>query len=173
MFIHVGMAHIYGDFEWNDEQMRLKIVSLRSGSWFGDYQIMLGQASNWDLEAGGDHELKNVKKPLGMPPNHVMIYKLDAEILKKTCNWYPRFRQHLVTRSLLRRQSFIKAYEDNKQIVLLKRKQEEHAKIAEAMGIKNDFNLEPKQKIGENMSLMDQNTFLRNIRTNEKIFTVM
>ena len=92
LFIYVGMTHIYGDFQWNDEYMRFKVVSLRSGAWFGDYQIMLGQASKWDLEAGGDHELKNVKKPLGMPPNHVMIYKLDAELLKKTCNFYPNYR---------------------------------------------------------------------------------
>ena len=55
-FFHVGVAHIYGYFEWNGEKFRHKVVTLQEGAWFGDYQVMLNIVSSWDLVAGGDEE---------------------------------------------------------------------------------------------------------------------
>ena len=119
--------------------MRFRVVTLKAGSWFGDYQILLLKRSNWDVEAGGDHEYKSDKKPLGMPHNHIMVYKLDATLFLEILKDYPEYRKYIVTRSLVRRMHFIKSYEDNKQVVLLRLKQEEHAKIAKMKGIKNDY----------------------------------
>jgi len=102
--------------------LRFKVVTLKAGAWFGDYQILLVKRSNFDLEAGGDHEYKSDKNPRGMPPNHIMVYKLDATLFLEIIKDYPVYRKHVVTRSLVRRMHFIKSYEDNKQVVLLKLK---------------------------------------------------
>ena len=36
-FINVGVAHLYGYCEWKGETYRFKSVTLKKGSWFGDY----------------------------------------------------------------------------------------------------------------------------------------
>ena len=56
------------------------MVTLKTGSWYGDYNIMLGQRSVLDLEAGADEEDNEIyenTKPSGMPHDHIMVYKLD------------------------------------------------------------------------------------------------
>ena len=57
-FFHVGVAHLYGVTEINGELIRMKVVTLKMGGWFGDYQILLDLPSSWDLEAGNDKEYK-------------------------------------------------------------------------------------------------------------------
>ena len=81
-------------------------VTLKGGSWFGDYQAMLNVKTDWDLIAGGHNEGKEGKRARGMPPNHIMTYALDAEFFRKACDGYPFFRSYLINRSLVRRSYF-------------------------------------------------------------------
>lgn len=138
-FLYFGVGHLYGFFEYNDEQLRTKVVTLKKGSWFGDYQIMLNTRSTWDLEAGDDSEFNGRKRPKAMPSNHVMVYSITAEKLKKILDKYPTFRSHVVTRSVLRRSHYRKMMNENINILLLNQKQNEQESVARAHGIKNDF----------------------------------
>ena len=81
-----------------------KVLTLREGAWFGDYQIMLNTMSDWDLVAGYDSE-SNLKtsRPLAMPANNIMVYELDSDKLKKFLDEYPDFRSFVITRSMARR----------------------------------------------------------------------
>ena len=36
-FLYVGVAHIYGYMEIEGELLRYKIVTLKKGSWYGDF----------------------------------------------------------------------------------------------------------------------------------------
>ena len=76
-FIYVGVAHLYDYKTLQDgEVLRSKLVTLKKGSWYGDYQIMLDQNSTWDLEAGNDGEWNPKSRPVGMPHNHILAYTI-------------------------------------------------------------------------------------------------
>jgi len=105
-FFYVGVAHIFGYREWNGETYRLQVATLGEGSWFGDYQILTDLLSSWDLVAGGDHEFDNSKKAKGVPPEHILVYAIEANVLRKIVNQYPAFQSFLVTRSMARRSYF-------------------------------------------------------------------
>lgn len=47
IFIYVGVAHIYGISQWNGEEILHKCITLKKGSWFGDYQILTQTQSAW------------------------------------------------------------------------------------------------------------------------------
>ena len=107
VFIYVGVAHLYGyDTLQNGEVIRQKTITLKKGSWFGDFQIMLDKATTWDVQAGSDYEWNSHNRPLGMPHEHILTYVIDAEKFIKLANRYPKFRSHIVTRSVLRRSYF-------------------------------------------------------------------
>jgi signal-transduction protein with cAMP-binding, CBS, and nucleotidyltransferase domain len=36
-FIYAGVAHLYGQMKCEGQLMRYKIVTLKKGSWFGDF----------------------------------------------------------------------------------------------------------------------------------------
>jgi signal-transduction protein with cAMP-binding, CBS, and nucleotidyltransferase domain len=139
MFIYVGVAHLFGYDEWNDETMRHKCITLKKGSWFGDYQILVGVPSEWDLVAGGDSEFNISKKPKGMPRDHILIYKIPSARLITILDKYPLFRSFIVTRSLIRRSYFMKVKNDNMQVLLFEKKKEQHMNVVSALGIRNDF----------------------------------
>ena len=107
------MAHLYGYEQWGGETYRFKVTTLKKGSWFGDYQIMVNVESSWDLEAGGDHEFDKSKKPKGVAPDHILVYTIRAERLRKILNRDPVFRSFVITRSVTRRAYFTKLMEDS------------------------------------------------------------
>ena len=41
VFIYYGACNLYGYYALNQEALRFKVVTLKKGSWFGDYQILL------------------------------------------------------------------------------------------------------------------------------------
>ena len=95
---------MYGFLERpGEDPIRLKVVTLKKGSWFGDYQIMLDMPSYWDLVGGADNERSNKKKPVGLPLDNIMVYKLEASFLRNILNEYPTFRSFIVNRSVLRK----------------------------------------------------------------------
>ena len=114
VFFHVGVCHLYKTTKIAGESMRLKVVTLKIGGWFGDYQIMLDLPSTWDLEAGSDKEFKNKHKINFMPPDHIMVYKIEADRFKRIIDQHPAMRSMVVTRSLFRRAYFMKTFKDNK-----------------------------------------------------------
>ena len=51
-FINHGRAEIIGTYKKKgEEEVKVSVVELKEGSWFGDYQILLNMKSNWDLIA--------------------------------------------------------------------------------------------------------------------------
>lgn len=105
-FLYVGVAHLHGFPEINGKTYRVNVATLKKGSWFGDYQIMVNVPSSWDLMAGGDHEFDNTKKPKGMPKEHILVYTVHKDSLRKIMDRYPNFRSFLITRALTRRTYF-------------------------------------------------------------------
>ena len=53
IFLYSGNAHLFGFYEWKGEKMYFEAVTLKGGSWFGDYQAVLNKRADWDLIAGG------------------------------------------------------------------------------------------------------------------------
>ena len=51
-FFH-GRAEMIGQYKESEDQepLKIRVIDLCEGSWFGDYQILLGMVSNWDLIA--------------------------------------------------------------------------------------------------------------------------
>lgn len=124
--IYVGVAHLHGYMDVHDETYRVNVATLKKGSWFGDYQIMVGVPSTWDLIAGGDHEFDNTKKPKGMPSEHILVYTIKRDTLRRVLDRYPAFRSFVITRALTRRTYFTKMHEENMQAVLFRKKRQEH-----------------------------------------------
>ena len=112
-FLYVGVAHIYGYMEIEGELLRYKIVTLKKGSWYGDFQILLDISPDYELEAGGENEYNIKHVPKGMFKDQIMVYTLDKDLFLETVNKYPQFRSFLVTRGVLRRQYFRKIQLDN------------------------------------------------------------
>lgn len=98
--------------------------------------------SSWDLVAGGDHEFDNSKKAKGMPPEHILVYTIEADALRRIVNEFPDFRSFLVMRSMARRAFFKKMLNENFQQVLFREKRRQHAKVVKVLGIANDFDSE-------------------------------
>ena len=52
IFICNGECDLYGLHKLdNGDKLRQKVVTLKEGSWFGDYQILLNVKSSWQMEA--------------------------------------------------------------------------------------------------------------------------
>ena len=49
---------------------------------------MLNMKSSWELEAGGDFDLKKEESHKGftIPPDHIMVYKLEADFFRQICD---------------------------------------------------------------------------------------
>ena len=84
--MHMGAGHLYKSTNMGDEKMRVKVVTLKIGGWFGDYQILLDLPSTWDLEAGGDKEFNPKHRIKNIPPNHIMVYMIESERFKDIIN---------------------------------------------------------------------------------------
>lgn len=108
---------------------------------------MLDQNSTWDLVAGNDKEYEEKNRTVGLPPNTIMTYMLEKEIFLDIINQYPRIRSFLVTRSLVRRAHFIKTFEDNRQVVLLKMKMAEHREMQDAKGLPSEYDEPPEDVV--------------------------
>ena len=150
IFLYSGCAHLFGSYEWKGDKMYFEAVTLKGGSWFGDYQAMLNVKADWDLIAGGHKDgQEDGKRARGLPPNHILTYELDAEYFRKACDVYPVFWKQLVNRALVRRSYFQKNFNDNVQVLLLRDKQREHmkklehARLIEGREIENDYYINP------------------------------
>ena len=122
--------------------LRFKACTLPKGSWYGDYQILLNITSNWDIEAGLDMKGKASNS---LPTDMMQVYELPAEEFMDLMNQYIDYRRFILVRSLVRRAYFKKAFDDNMQEILIKRKEDEHQAICNATDIPNLFNLDLDQ----------------------------
>ena len=111
--------------------MYLKAVTLKGGSWFGDYQVLLNVKTDWDMIAGTHTPGKEHLRARGLPLNHIMTYQLGAEFFRKAVDDYPTLRSLLIARSLFRRSYFRKSFNDNVQVILFRLKQRQHIKLIE------------------------------------------
>ena len=112
-----GECDIYGVHTMkNDEKLKLKVVTLKKGSWYGDYQILLNVKSSWILEA------TRAPKHTHLPVNMIQVFLLSANRFRKYIDYYPEFRRWLLVRSNIRRAYWIKVYEENRHVFLLQDK---------------------------------------------------
>ena len=73
IFIIQGECSLYGELKMlNQEQFRVKVVQLKEGSWYGDYQILLNVKSTWQLEASKG--IKKSKQVQHIPPGKVQVF---------------------------------------------------------------------------------------------------
>lgn len=72
-------------------------IKLPERSWFGDYQVMMGVNSTWNLIAGKNN---SSEQPL------CKVMNIDAEIFRRYVNEYPDFRRFIILRSTVRRAYF-------------------------------------------------------------------
>ena len=111
-------------YDESEEWYRIPAVTLRQGSWFGDYHILTSIKSNFELRAS-----KAAKSHSGstgrIGKNKVQIFQLNAEKFKEIVNHYPDFRRFLLLRANLRRTHWLKVYEENRHQWLTKKKIEE------------------------------------------------
>ena len=69
---------------WQDSKdpdgdpIKVRVIELSEGSWFGDYQILFNMVSNWDLVAQKTKKKRNSLKKLRIPYNKVLVYKIAA-----------------------------------------------------------------------------------------------
>ena len=130
---YVGVVHLYGTSKWNDEMLIHKCITLKKGSWYGEYEIMTQMPSQWDLVVGGDDEINISKKPKGMPSDHILCYNIQKDRFMDILDEYPKFRSFILLRSVERRSYFNKVKADNLQVILFRKKQEQHTSLVEAL----------------------------------------
>ena len=103
------------------ETFRIKVVTLKEGSWYGDYQIMVFQNSAWQLKAGkAAHDQKGMTGKIAA--NKVQVFELRSHHFNKIINSYPSFRRFVLTRANLRRTSWMKILDENIHLWLLEKK---------------------------------------------------
>ena len=90
----------------NDE-LRIPIVKLKEGSWFGDYQIMLNVRSTWDLQATKEPKDRG-QAVAKIPSGFVQVFSLEKHKFMKIYHRYPPMRRWLRMRADLRRSHFKK-----------------------------------------------------------------
>ena len=115
-FIVKGQCTLSGIHKQGEnEYLRVPVVKLRDGGWYGDYQILLSVKSDWHLEATAAPK----KKTKGYPDNAIQILKIDDETFLKICHQFPEFRKHLLQRAKIRRCHWKKVFEENRHYCLL------------------------------------------------------
>ena len=90
-----------------------------------------------ELVAGSARDLKKKRSSSDISQSETMVYMLDGGFLKDLLNQYPRYRSFIITRSMVRRSYFKKIFEQNKQIVLMQKKQQEHSLMNNIAGIQD------------------------------------
>ena len=112
VFASVGSLDLHGYFKMHDgDVVRQKVVTIPPGGWFGDYQILLNLRSSWDLEAGQKNKNEKIS---GISDQQIQVFKLADTKFRKICDEYPDIRAHILTRSQLRRQFFLKVFNENR-----------------------------------------------------------
>jgi len=117
--IQIGSIHLYGYHRFpgvDQETLRFKVVTLTSGSWFGDYQILLKIPCFWEVEVGRSAKDEQVR---GLATYQSQLLEINADSFRKLADKYPQFRSVVVTRANYRRTYWQKIYEENRQEVLL------------------------------------------------------
>ena len=166
IFINEGCLHIYGYHEFKEQEMlRFKAVTLPKGSWFGDYQILLNLTTNWDIEAGINSSKRGQNN---LPADMMQVYELPADDFRNISDQYPEIRKFILIRSLVRRAYFKKAFDDNMQEILIKRKQVEHSAICSATDIPNMFDMD-LEKVNDSDFDPPDNISLEDIRFSQAL----
>ena len=156
IFIVQGECDLYGiDKLKNGDKIRQKVVRLKEGSWFGDYQILLDVKSTWQMEAS--QVSKNTKGLHKIPAGKVQVFKLNKDMFMDTCNRYPEFRRWLLMRANLRRCHFMKVFEENRHIFLLQEKIDQLKKYNHEMGLDHNNNIfdTEEDQWGESLKRLD------------------
>ena len=113
IFINHGRAAILGTYKKEGEDdVKVSVVELMEGSWFGDYQILFNMKSNWDLIAKTSSKKMNEGNG-SISKSKIQVYKLDSEKFLQICNEHSEFRRYLLCRANLRRGHFIKVFQEN------------------------------------------------------------
>ena len=60
-------------YDEEEEKFSIRVVKLREGAWYGDFQILTNTRSNWEIRA-----LKGGRDGAGDKTNKVQVFELDA-----------------------------------------------------------------------------------------------
>ena len=98
-FIVKGQCTLYGIHQKGYKDfLKIPVVRLNEGSWFGDYQMLLSIKSDWQLEAS-----RPPKNSKGEREGQIQVLKIDDEAFRNICFDFPQFRKHMLSRSKIRR----------------------------------------------------------------------
>jgi len=118
-FIIKGSSMVIGTHIKPDgEEVRLNVVMLREGSWYGDYNILFKLKSTFELVAKR-FKGKSITK---LANDKIQIFSLKASKFLKICDEYPEFRRYCMMRANMRRAHFRQVFEENLHYFLLNRK---------------------------------------------------
>ena len=89
-----------------DPLLGINLTDIGEGSFFGDYQILLGIKTSYDYEAELDRELatKNFRKG---KPETTWCLTIPADYFLALCQEFPEFRSFLTSRGKKRRSFLI------------------------------------------------------------------
>ena len=117
-FIIKGSAMIIGTHvKPSGEKLRLNVVKLVEGSWFGDYNILFKLKSTFELEA--KRLIGRSKSVTKLGDNKIQVFSLNCNKFLKISEQYPEFRRYCMMRANLRRAHFRQVYEENLHYYLL------------------------------------------------------
>ena len=105
------------------EEFKIKVVTLRPGAWFGDYQIMVNVKSSWELQASKGSQGQGVVGRISS--EKVQVFELAKDRAEVIYNLYPEYRRFHFLRASLRRTHWLKVFEENRHQWLLQKKIEE------------------------------------------------
>ena len=122
-FIAQGVASLNGYFDNSEgETKKMCIVRLREGSWYGEFQILLGVESNFELEASFPHDRHSWYPKREDYQNFIQIFKLSKNVIKNLHKEFPEFSRFLILRALQRRCFFMKVFQHSQNYLEFKRK---------------------------------------------------
>ena len=86
------------------EEFLIKVVTLHEGSWFGDYHILTGIRSDWELRVSKAAKSKKDVSAGKIGSGKMQVFKLNAtKFFELAHNYGSDFRRFLLTRASLRR----------------------------------------------------------------------
>ena len=115
IFFERGKCNLYGFHDRDDETVKMLIVRLSEGSWYGDFQILTEHASSFQLEAGSPAKYSNLRGILkddelrkeSKKSNFVHVFTLKGTLLRELVDDFPEMIQFLQLRATMRRTHFL------------------------------------------------------------------
>ena len=118
-FIMQGSSMLVGTHtDQQGQEVRINVVRLSEGSWYGDFNIFFKQKSQYDLIAKKFKGAQITK----LSANKIQVFNIESAKFLAICEDYPEFHSFCMQRANLRYAHFKQVFEENLHYYILNQK---------------------------------------------------